>query len=232
MKKTELAARIAKESGLSAADALKAARALVQVMAEALKESGQFNLIGFGKLEVVTRKARKGRNPKTGEDLVIPERKAVRWSASRPFLKAAGTVTPRKAPSARPLAAPFTPAETRQPIRPPEAVAAVEPSAPTMPPTAPLTPGALPPRPAPAPAAAGADAMAARAERMARVMVDDMFLYFGEQIRAAAAEGRNALEAVADKIEDARSTLARRVGPEVAGQRDFIGEAFRKKLES
>ncbi len=39
-------------------------------------------LRGFGTFKVVTRKAREGRNPKTGEILTIPERQAFTFKAS------------------------------------------------------------------------------------------------------------------------------------------------------
>lgn len=37
----------------------------------------------FGKFSVVERKARKGRNPQTGETITLPERKVVTFKASR-----------------------------------------------------------------------------------------------------------------------------------------------------
>ena len=46
--------------------------------AEAKKEKG-FTFPGVGKLVVVKRKARKGRNPATGEQINIPARKALKF---------------------------------------------------------------------------------------------------------------------------------------------------------
>ncbi len=50
---------------------------------EALAEGRRIELRNFGVFEIVQRKAKKGRNPKTGEVVPIPARKAVKFSAGR-----------------------------------------------------------------------------------------------------------------------------------------------------
>jgi len=59
---------------------------LVESLLEIIKqtlESGEDILItGFGKFSVKDKKERKGRNPQTGEDLVMRERKIVRFKYS------------------------------------------------------------------------------------------------------------------------------------------------------
>lgn len=50
---------------------------------EALAEGRRIELRNFGVFEVVQRKAKKGRNPKTGEVVPIPARKAVKFSSGR-----------------------------------------------------------------------------------------------------------------------------------------------------
>ena len=50
---------------------------------EALSEGRRIELRNFGVFEIVHRKAKKGRNPKTGEVVPIPARKAVKFSAGR-----------------------------------------------------------------------------------------------------------------------------------------------------
>lgn len=43
---------------------------------------------GFGKWNVKSKHARKGRNPKTGEEIVLEARKVVTWKYSAHFKKA------------------------------------------------------------------------------------------------------------------------------------------------
>ncbi|OGH58258.1 MAG: hypothetical protein A3G34_15495 [Candidatus Lindowbacteria bacterium RIFCSPLOWO2_12_FULL_62_27] len=50
---------------------------------EALEGGRRIELRNFGVFEVVQRKAKKGRNPKTGEVVPIPPRKAVKFMAGR-----------------------------------------------------------------------------------------------------------------------------------------------------
>ncbi len=51
-------------------------------IAQDLLRVGSCNIPGIGKLKVVERKARKGRNPTTGEPMDIPAKKVVRLSPS------------------------------------------------------------------------------------------------------------------------------------------------------
>lgn len=50
---------------------------------ELLKDGGMVNLFSLGKLAVVKRAARKGRNPKTGAALDIPAKKAAKFTPSK-----------------------------------------------------------------------------------------------------------------------------------------------------
>lgn len=50
---------------------------------DALAEGRRIELRNFGVYEIVQRKAKKGRNPKTGEVVPIPARKAVKFTAGR-----------------------------------------------------------------------------------------------------------------------------------------------------
>jgi DNA-binding protein HU-beta len=50
---------------------------LAELASTEVKESGEFQLPGFGKLVLAERKARQGRNPATGEMIEIPARTAL-----------------------------------------------------------------------------------------------------------------------------------------------------------
>ena len=77
MTKNDIIVKIARETGQSH----KAVRAIVQrtfdSVTEALAEEGKIELRNFGVFKVRTRRARKARNPRTGEPVQVAERKTV-----------------------------------------------------------------------------------------------------------------------------------------------------------
>jgi DNA-binding protein HU-beta len=75
MNKTELVAKVAETTELTKKDATKAVDAVLDAIAEALKNGEKVQLIGFGNFEVRERAARKGRNPQTGEEIEIASSK-------------------------------------------------------------------------------------------------------------------------------------------------------------
>ena len=77
MKKIELVEAVAKETGLTKADSARAVDATFAAITEALKKGDKVPLVGFGTFAVSKRKAREGRNPRTGETVKIAARKAV-----------------------------------------------------------------------------------------------------------------------------------------------------------
>lgn len=83
MNKTELVAAVAEQAGLSKKDAEAAVKAFTDVVAEALKAGDKIQLVGFGTFEVSERAAREGRNPQSGETMVIPASKAPKFKAGK-----------------------------------------------------------------------------------------------------------------------------------------------------
>lgn len=81
MKKAELVEAIAKETGLTKADATRALEATFEVITKALKKGEKVPVAGFGTFDISKRKAREGHNPRTGEKVKIPARKAVTFKA-------------------------------------------------------------------------------------------------------------------------------------------------------
>jgi DNA-binding protein HU-beta len=62
----------------------QAAATLDALVALAYKEAkNKFTLPGLGKLELKNRKARKGRNPKTGEEIDIPAKRVVKFRVAK-----------------------------------------------------------------------------------------------------------------------------------------------------
>ena len=71
MNKTELIAAVAETAEISKKDAEKALNAIVSTITKELEEGGKVQLVGFGTFEVREREARKGKNPRTGEEIDI-----------------------------------------------------------------------------------------------------------------------------------------------------------------
>ena len=88
MNKSELISAIAKEAGLTKADAQKALNAFLKVTSDALKKGDAVRLVGFGTWSVKERKARKGRNPQTKKEITIPAKKVVKFKAGSDLAKA------------------------------------------------------------------------------------------------------------------------------------------------
>ncbi len=81
MKKVELVEALAKKVGLTKAEAGRALDATFEVIAEALEKGDKVPLVGFGTFGTSKRGARTARNPRTGETIKIPARKAVVFKA-------------------------------------------------------------------------------------------------------------------------------------------------------
>ncbi|RMG46155.1 MAG: HU family DNA-binding protein [Acidobacteria bacterium] len=83
MNKSELVAYVAKNAGLTKAAAEKAVDAFTDAVTRSLKKGDKVALVGFGTFSVAKRKARKGRNPATGEPMRIPATKVPRFTAGK-----------------------------------------------------------------------------------------------------------------------------------------------------
>ena len=87
MNKADLANEVAKKTSLSKAKAWEAISATLESIKGSLKKGQKVSLIGFGSFLVRNRKARKGRNPKTGEAIQIKARKVPAFSAGAELKK-------------------------------------------------------------------------------------------------------------------------------------------------
>jgi len=81
MKKVELVEAIATKVGMTKAEAGRALDATMEAIAEALEKGDRVPLVGFGTFGTSKRDARTARNPRTGETIKIPARKAVTFKA-------------------------------------------------------------------------------------------------------------------------------------------------------
>ena len=83
MTKSELITELANKTKLTKADTERVLNAFIETAKKALKKEGRLPLAGFGTFVVAKRKARKGRNPQTGEEIKIKAGKVVRFRAGK-----------------------------------------------------------------------------------------------------------------------------------------------------
>lgn len=83
MKKAELVAAIAAKTGMKKADAQKALEAFIEVIGEELVAGEKVQITGFGTFEVSERAAREGRNPQSGETMMIAASKSPKFKAGK-----------------------------------------------------------------------------------------------------------------------------------------------------
>ncbi len=84
MTKAELIDAIREKADLGTKkDAEKALDAILENVTAALQGGGKISLVGFGSFSVSQRKARTGRNPRTGAAIEIPACKVVKFSAGK-----------------------------------------------------------------------------------------------------------------------------------------------------
>lgn len=83
MNKAELITSMAEKSGLTKKDAEKALKGFMESVEEALVAGEKVQLVGFGTFETKERAERKGRNPKTKEEIIIKASKVPGFKAGK-----------------------------------------------------------------------------------------------------------------------------------------------------
>jgi DNA-binding protein HU-beta len=84
MTKPEFIARYFEKANFeSKAEAERKLNYLLETIEEVLLSGDEVNFIGWGKFEVIERAAREGRNPRTGETMNIPAKKAVKFKPGK-----------------------------------------------------------------------------------------------------------------------------------------------------
>jgi len=81
LSKSQIAAEIAEANSISKKQAVAILEQLAELAYKHAKNS--FTLPGIGKLVLVNRKARLGRNPATGEQIQIPAKKVVKFRVAK-----------------------------------------------------------------------------------------------------------------------------------------------------
>lgn len=83
MNKGDLINKVAENANLTKAQATEALNCVINSISETLKDGTKVSLLGFGTFVAAERKARAGRNPKTGETINIPSKTVVKFKAGK-----------------------------------------------------------------------------------------------------------------------------------------------------
>ena len=82
MNKGDLVNEVAKITATKK-EAQAAVDCVFETITKALKKKGEVALVGFGTFKVAKRKARTGRNPKTGEEIKIKTKSVPKFTAGK-----------------------------------------------------------------------------------------------------------------------------------------------------
>lgn len=80
--KAKLVEHLQDGTGLSRAQAAEVIESILEIMKSSLENGDGVLLSGFGKFSVKDKDARRGRNPATGDDLILDPRRVVSFNAS------------------------------------------------------------------------------------------------------------------------------------------------------
>ncbi|MFO7753512.1 MAG: integration host factor subunit alpha [Desulfobacteraceae bacterium] len=80
--KTDITETIEQELDLSRSDAYNIMEEFLEIIKETIESGEDLMISGFGKFCVNEKKARKGRNPATNEEMILPPRRVVTFKCS------------------------------------------------------------------------------------------------------------------------------------------------------
>jgi integration host factor subunit alpha len=83
LNKGDIARRIAEDCGFMKREAAEILEKLLEIIKKQLMTGESVLSTGFGKWKVRKKRARRGRNPQTGEPIILPGRKIIVWNYSR-----------------------------------------------------------------------------------------------------------------------------------------------------
>lgn len=96
MNKTDLINAVAGETGMSKIDAEKAIKATIGAISGELANGGNITLVGFGTFTVMEKKARVGKNPRTGESIKIAAKKVAKFKPGKLLAESVDAKKPAK----------------------------------------------------------------------------------------------------------------------------------------
>jgi nucleoid DNA-binding protein len=95
--KNDIVVSIAKATGLRQIDVKRIAQMALDGIIDALVDDGRIELRNFGIFEVKTRRGRKARNPRTGEEVMVPAKRVVTFKPGKLMEERVSREAPKKA---------------------------------------------------------------------------------------------------------------------------------------
>ena len=83
MNKAELISSVAKSANVTKAKAKMVLNSVLKNMVNTMKDGKKVSLLGFGTFSVVRRVEKKGRNPHTGQGIIIPAHNAIKFKSGK-----------------------------------------------------------------------------------------------------------------------------------------------------
>lgn len=97
MNRGELVEQLAKTEGVSKRKADSILSTVIETIQKGVKKDGEVRLVGFGTFRKAVRKARKGRNPKTGEAIKIARKIFPKFVPSKSWIPTQAVAAKKKA---------------------------------------------------------------------------------------------------------------------------------------
>jgi len=85
MTKADLVEMVASKTGLTRSDVAAVVDEFLEAVKKTLENGNNIEIRGFGTFKIKARKARKARNPRTGEEVPVPDRKVPVFKPSNEF---------------------------------------------------------------------------------------------------------------------------------------------------
>jgi nucleoid DNA-binding protein len=85
MTKADLVEQVAERTGLTRTDVAVVVDSFLDTIKKSMEEMQNIEIRGFGTFKIKLRKARKARNPRTGEEVPVPDRRVPVFKPSNEF---------------------------------------------------------------------------------------------------------------------------------------------------
>ncbi|MCX6832792.1 MAG: integration host factor subunit beta [Candidatus Zixiibacteriota bacterium] len=85
MTKADLVEKVAERTGLTRTDVAVVVDSFLDTIKKSMEEMQNIEIRGFGTFKIKLRKARKARNPRTGDEVPVPDRKVPVFKPSNEF---------------------------------------------------------------------------------------------------------------------------------------------------
>jgi integration host factor subunit alpha len=106
MTKADIISRIYEKIGFSKKDATDVVEATFDIIKVCLEKGEKVKVSGFGNFVVNTKRPRKGRNPQTGDEIIIVGRKVLTFKASQILKKSLNSMAPSSSSVSSPSSTP------------------------------------------------------------------------------------------------------------------------------